>query len=371
MSVENVIEQEIVGNHGYTVLENIQTTQNFNLKHVKDEIGREFALKTVFFPQPEVYVDILQRAKSKPGLATFFAFYQQNDCVKVLFELGYPIVPISIPKNLIKRRMRQIMTSVLSLYKIGVCFSPLKISDFYETNGSVRLIHYESCFLNEQMLPTTFKPAVGLLLSILDPRRSSLDSTSLKNFERLITNASSTKMPEMASFINSELCRDDFLVTISQRSSRSATPDPRSLYGNVPVKSSFITKSRPDYVQPEPISKYEYLQCSGIIIVLFSCIFINVLLPKRKITWSGIALKTIWIWIAACGAQFFSTINLAKIERKASLKRLKKWTWGLTFMYLLIVFGKLIEIGSDNVSYFSLFIICIWILLSIIVPNSY
>ena len=116
---ENISKQPkeitVCGHHFF--IDNILTqTEQFDMFKIHDDLKREFALKIMLQPElKETYINCLKILKNKPCIASIFEYEVKDSLLHIVFELGQPVDVFSIPKNLLKRRMRQILTAAASI----------------------------------------------------------------------------------------------------------------------------------------------------------------------------------------------------------------------------------------------------------------
>ena len=353
-------------------------TDNFTMYKVSDSLKREFALKKVIKISKSEFVNSILLLKGKPCIATVFDYESTPDSVNVIMELGTPIDPMNIPKNLIKRRMRQILTSVASVSSAQLHFSKLTLSDFVETNGGIRLMNFESTLYKEKSVSEkTFAPITHILKELIEGRRITMESSLYRDLTKIIAKAEETDVSQLDHFLNNELFRDNAKVTIN-RSNRASTPDPHNL--RVMRKVKIVEqKQETEEVQPASIPEEALIPKiipksrpkKGIVayfgVGIFLCLTVLITLQSTlgaTPTFTALALKLGWIGVAACGALAFATLTAFDDDDyiQDTIDKLKTWCIALIGFTLFVIISKVVEIRMDLYSLGIVPVLIAWVI---------
>lgn len=372
----NEIKEVVVCGHKYFIDNIITHTDDYDLFKIHDNLRREFGLKIYKKKSLEKeFLDCLMLLKDKPGIAAIFEFELFSDHVSVVVELGTPVDVMSIPCNLLKRRMRQILTAITSVWNAQLDFADISMKDFVETNGGIRLMHVESTLTNSgNVRETTFAPVAHLLNELVEDNRIKMDPKLYKELQRCISKASETEIAQSKHLLNSELFRDGFRVTIT-KNTRAMTPDPHNLV----LMKKRRNEKEVEEEEPVPIRKLNiddiptipYVAFIGIGVFLSSLFVLAMQLTlKSSLTFTGMALKTSWVFIVACGALLLATfkmVNENDCDSVEYIANLKKWTRILVSFVILIIGGKVLELGIDSSDAFEAVSLGVWLIASFIV----
>ena len=362
--------------HKFLVDNILTTTEEFDMYKIHDDLKREFALKIIKNQNiQKSYINCLNILKNKPCVAAFFEYEIKNSQVHVVFELGQPVDVYTIPKNLIKRRLRQILMAISSISEAGLHFADLNIEDFMDTNGGIRLIHFEHTLTNiNKEDETTFEPCTHLLNEIFEGRKNSLDQSLYKDLKKCVDAAKETEIKDIKELINSQFMRDTVKVTF-HKSNRAMTPDPHNLVlmkkrrprrEESPQNPVLMKKIK---VQDMPPPSYLNFLGIGIFLSIFFVAVMQCSLTSTT-TFTGLALKLSWIALSVCISYLIATYRYIKAEDDSAAEymiKLQKWCRGLVVYILLTVGFRSLEFTLDTTTIGASVTLFVWLIASYLV----
>ena len=373
--------------HKYFIDNILSETDLFTLYKVSDDLHREFCYKRTKYISRSEYVNALILLQNKPGIAKIFEYESTGESVNVILELGSPIDPFMIPKNLIKRRMRQILTAVSSISQAQLHFSNLQLSDFVETNGGIRLMHVESTINQTTVSEHTFAPITHILKALIEQRRITMDPTMFRDLNRMIQKAGETEVAQINNMLRTELFKDDLKVTINKSSTnRSSTPDPHNLrrIQRNPIQisnSKDLSFQAPTYDSPQfseieiipkipasrassSISKKHILYYASGVALCTSVLITLQIAIGLSMTLTALALKPGLIAVACCAALTVATFTSFDddYDIAESVAKLKKWSISLGAYTLFLLFSKYLEVSADQFTAPTACVIVAWMI---------
>lgn len=367
-----------VNGHKYKKESMLQMTSEYTTYSIRDDIRRQFTLKIANVTKPKDFVLSLNKLKGKSCIASIIEYQILHDQVLVVFEAGKPINIREIPKNLLKRRMKQIITAAASVADEKMDFTNLSLDDFINTNGGFRLIHFESTYkspLNSSI--KTFAPVIPLLKEIFDGKRAELDNDDVNNFQKAIKLTETTEISKMKELLDSEVLRDGFRVVIN-KGNRSATPDPHNLipfkrrrrrqvqeedeYDNEPV----IIKR----IEPGDIPSVPYLLFLSIgVLISFSVNLYIKLTLRSSLNFTSLLINVVLVICSVCCAFIGVVFTKLKDEFPPTqlTSKLKKWCIFLNATVIMTIGCKSLEISYDPITSSAGFILMVWLCSSMII----
>ncbi|EAY16943.1 hypothetical protein TVAG_280590 [Trichomonas vaginalis G3] len=361
------MEKFEVNNHPYYVEDKISEEYLYAMYNVIDKFKRKFILRIIRHTPITEYINCIALLKGKSCIASVYEYQPQNKNIFVVFETGKPVDPMEIPKNLIKRRVRQILTAISSLNSAQLHFAQIEIDDFIDTNGGFRFINIENAIIGKKNASEkTFDPAVKIINALVEPRRITLDPKLYREIHQMGEKASMTEISKLENLLRTDLFQDSVRVNfVSRQNSRSATPDPHTHIIKKQQSQTIKPKAklqRPLHEEPaimliNPGQLPSYSQLIFCCIGAFICLFITLYIhfsAVSSVSFTNLMLKLVWVGICLCGAFSFAAmkqygnLNNAEyfIETVSNLRKL----FNLLTAYLLFVVGAYaVEFNSIDV----------------------
>ncbi|EAY18988.1 hypothetical protein TVAG_246660 [Trichomonas vaginalis G3] len=368
----------LVNGHKYRKEILLQFSDDYSTYRVRDDIRREFTLKVFNHPESKEFIETMKKLRGKQCVASIVEYEILQDKILIIFESGKPIKTQDIQKNLIKRRLRQVITAAGSIAEANLNFSNLHLNDFIDTNGGFRLIHFESTY---QTPPdpsiTTFAPLVPILTEILEGKKADLDSEDISSIQKSITLAGKTEIQNLKQLLNSDTMRDGFRVVIN-KGNRSATPDPHNL---VPFKRRRHRQVILDYedeeepilikrIEPGDVPSFTYLifLSLGVIFSLIESIYIKLTI-KLSYSFTYLMARTSLFICAVCGAILALTLKNYSVENPpiSLTSKLKKWCLFLNGYVIVMIGIKSLEFNYEIITSAGAFVLMVWLLSSFII----
>ena len=365
-----------IQSHKFVVDNILTTTDEYDMYKIHDDLRREFALKIIKNQKIQNnYLNCLNILRNKPCVAAFFEYEVKDSMIHVVFELGQPVDVCTIPKNLIKRRIRQILMAIASISEAGLHFADLSIEDFIDTNGGIRLIHFEHTLTNiNQEDESTFEPCVHLLNEIFECRKGSLDQDLYRDLKKCVEAAKESEIKEVKELITSQFMRDSVKVQF-HKSNRAMTPDPHNLVlmkkrrpsrEQSPQNPVLMKKIK---IQDMPPPSYINFLGIGIFLSIFFVAVMQCSLTSTT-TFTGLALKLSWIALSVCVSYLIATYRFIKAEDESAgeyIIKLQKWCRGLVAYILVTVGFRSLEFSIDTTTIGASVTLTVWLVASFLV----
>lgn len=357
-----------VNSHQYIVDEKISEDYICTMYKVHDTNNREFLLRNIRHISITEYMNCVALLKGKSCIASYFEYQYQNKSINIVFETGNLVDPLIIPKNLLKRRVRQILTAISSINSSQLHFSQLDIDDFIDTNSGFRFINIESTMTKKSNVSErTFAPASKLINYLIEERRITLDPKLYREIKQMAQKAEQTEVTQLEFLLRSDLFQDSMKVTIGKPNTRSVTPDPHSRVMRSPPPGTahrntenrikkqenlFIIKN----FQPADIPSHSHLIFC--IIGVFICLFVTLYLhftTHSSVSFTFLIIKVIWLGISVCGAFAFAALNQYNNNSNMenfieTMRTLKKWFSLLNIYLAFVVVARMFEFNQFDVT---------------------